>query len=400
MNMLQKLLRHPHNAVFDKSADAVPAFRLQHQDGAAWVVDEGVLAVSTPSISRKYRLADHTIGSLILRLKVDGFTVVSVSTYLFGRSARVLVPGSGSQAQSNGDQLMGFRSLLWAIYSAFAPELVEAKRQVGEALKQMVITTAEGEWLDLWGNLYSVPREDGEKDGDYQRRIPEEAFRLRVNKIAIEQAVFDLTGKRIVLLETWRNMFRLDESVLSGSDRLVDSDRWRYGYIQPVAKELIDWTEVLKVIDRNRAAGVIILPPQSEISDFVDGRVDGTIAFGMLARFGALVRTLDEARLDWMQLGNTHQIRNWGVRIDAEWAWVILGGVAGEVSLGAMEEFMGWFISAAAPEQQSAGIGSETGGTVNFNRWTRNRTWSRETWGARGAPVPRRAGVRMDTETS
>ncbi|MBB3017723.1 hypothetical protein FHR70_000763 [Microvirga lupini] len=401
MNMLQKLLRHPHSAVFDKQPDAVRAFRLRHPDGASWSVSNDVLIAAHPSRSFTYDLSTYTIGSLILRLKADGFAVTEMSSYLFGLSARVLITGSGSQSVSNGDQLMGFRSLLWSIYSAFTPELREARRQVGEALKQMIIPTAEGEWLDYWGSLYGVPRDDGEPDSRYQGRIPAEAFRLRVNKYAIEKAVLELTGKKVVIRETWENMFRLDVSRLSGSDHLVDDARWRYGYIQPVANELFDWGEVLRVIDRNRAAGVIILPPQAEIDEFIDGRLDGTVTFGITELFGALVRTLDEARLDWMQLGNAQQIRNWRVKTESEGGILVAGGVAGIVAMVILDELFPIYVHGDLPAaQEPPGIAEEFRLPTNINHWSAGRTWSRETWRARGSASPRRSAGRMDTETA
>src|SRR5690606_20140741 len=120
-----------------------------------------------------------------------------------------------------------------------------------------------------------------------QQRIPQEAFRLRVNKYAIEKAIHDLTGVRVFIRETWPDMFRLDESRLSGRHRLVNGDQWRYGYIQPVASGLFDWTGVLDIIERNKAAGVIVLPPLVEVVDYVDAMLDGTISLGIAAHYGS-----------------------------------------------------------------------------------------------------------------
>lgn len=318
LTILKKLLRYPHKAVFDKSPEAGIALRINRPLGINWAIADEILTLRFEGIERSYNLSGFTVGTLSNKLQDDGIYVAGLEPYFAGRSARVLIEGVGNSAEHGGDTLLGFKSDLWVTYAAYASELREAKTQVSEALKQMIITQAEGEWLDLWGALYDVPRKILEPDQLYQHRIPEEAFRLRLNRYAIKKAVKDLTGHMIFIRETWPFMFRLDESRLSSTSRLVDNEQWRYGYIQPVAKYSFDWSDALEVIERNKGAGIIVLKPLVEIEWFIDAQVDGDVSFGVLSEFGAYIRPTFDFRVDVLRLSETNQHRNWVSRIDIE----------------------------------------------------------------------------------
>lgn len=258
---LQRLINHPHSAVFDKSPAPVIAFRLRHNSGSTWVVSDGTLTATAGATEHEYDLRAMTVTQLAAALSADGFEVIAVSPELYPLSALVLVDGSGGQGISNGDQITGFTSLLWALLSSHAVELRQAQTQIGNALRQMVITQAEGEWLDLWGTLYSEGRRGDDDDASYAARIPEEVFRVRVNAHGIEKAILDATGEDVRIEEPWKNLFMLDKSLLSGPDKFYDGDTIGHHLIQPVARRYVDWSVILPIIERNRAAGVIVLPP-------------------------------------------------------------------------------------------------------------------------------------------
>lgn len=285
---LQRLLKHPHSAVFDKDPVAELAFRLRHQDGASWRVEERVLTASAGEAGYVYDLSSLTVSGLASALQADGFEVTSLNASIAPLSALVLVEAEGSDGTSNGDRLMAFTSLLWVLLSAYAGEVTEAGRQVREALRQMVITQADGEWLDLWGSLYAVGRGLSEPDSAYAPRIPQEAFRIRCNARAIELAIRDATGSDVRIEEPWTQIFKLDQSILSGPDKFYDGEYIGYHLIKPTAKANIDWPAVRAIIDRNRAAGVLVLGPQLVFDSFVDA------SGGRLVHGGAMQRLLDE----------------------------------------------------------------------------------------------------------
>ena len=277
---LQRLLKYPHPAVFDKDPKAALVLRVRHASGCVWRVEAGIMSVTVGTAAPlTYNLQSFTIGGLKAALLADGLEVIDITDRYDTHSAMVLVEGGGSAADqfdgvypipgdqyvSNGDHVYAYTSLLWALMSTYSRELDAAAYQVRQALLQMVIATAEGEWLDLWGTIYSVPRVDGETDVDLRSRIPREAFRLRVNPRAIELAIKDLTGKTVSILEPWKDIFTLDVSLLSGPDKMQDSDHVGPFLIQPYSETPIDWSDVLPIIERNRPAGVLSLPPKGRI---------------------------------------------------------------------------------------------------------------------------------------
>lgn len=279
MTALQRLLKYPHAAVFDTSPQDELALRIRNPAGLVWEVSGSTLRLTTGQnlywdgkftfqgiynwglTKREYSLLGKTVGQLANELAVDGHEVLFQSQELSSRSAHILLVAAGNQDETNGDHLYGYTSLLWSLYSAYAIEVEQAEVAVAEALRQMVMTQAEGDWLDVWADLYGVQRVSDEADDALQARIPQEVLRLRVNGLAIEQAVQDITGERISLVEPWRRMFTLSESALSGDHHLQDGAYYTYHVIQPVGGQGTDWSAVLPVIQRNKAAGIDLYAP-------------------------------------------------------------------------------------------------------------------------------------------
>lgn len=259
---LQRLLKHPHAAVFDKDPLAELVLRVSHAGGSSWVVAAGVLTVVAGGEEFTYQLAGYTVSTLANAMQADGLSVTRVNSQYGHLSALALVEGASDQWLSNGDHLRVFTSLLWALLQGYSREVDAAQEQIRQALLQMVIATAEGEWLDLWGTLYGVPRMTGESDAALRLRIPREAFRLRVNPRAIEAAIKELTGKDVSILEPWQSSFVLDQSLLSGPDKMQDGQFVGPFLIQPQSVGSIDWSNVLPIVERNRPAGVLTLSPQ------------------------------------------------------------------------------------------------------------------------------------------
>lgn len=298
MTMLKRLLGSLHTAVFDTSPDSGLAFFIRHPNGVTWSIADEVLTATVNGQSKTYHLNTMTVGQLAGQLVLDGFEVAGLSPEFSGLSASVLVEGTGNTLSSNGDRLYAFRDLLRSLLGGYARELRTAKAQIGEALKQMVITQAEGEWLDLWGTLYNTPRPQGMADTSYQPLIPQEAFRLRVNGYAIEKAILDLTGQRVHIEEPWEGMFRLDESALSGTHRFYDGSSIGYHLIRPVADQAINWDGILDIIERNKAAGVIVLPPEERNRTWVNDPLNGNIWYQQWDLWSRLVRVNQLPRLD------------------------------------------------------------------------------------------------------
>lgn len=309
--VLQRLLKYPHQAVFDLSPNEELAFRLTHANGARWEVGPTSFTATAGVTVYTHELAGITVAELATLLRADGFFVDSQNSFFSWMSASVLVPGSGDQYQSNGDRVFGYTSLLWVLLTGYANVVGAAERGVVDALLQMFLPTAEGEWIDLWGALYGVLRMPDETDSHYRDRIPREAFRVRVNAHAIEAAIFDEAGYDVRILEPWVDIFTLDDSLLSGPHKMYDGERVGYHLIQPVAYQVFDWGPVLAIIERNRPAGVLVLTPRLEYRIEVDAGIgsDASEAFVTL-RVDADVLVEDVARLDFMSLDDDVSLPN------------------------------------------------------------------------------------------
>ncbi|WP_288075263.1 hypothetical protein [Pseudomonas sp.] len=312
MSMLKRLLGSLHSAVFDTSPDSGLAFFVRHPDGITWTVSDESLTATINGVSKTYQLSTMTVGQLAGQFVLDGMEVTGLQPEFSGLSASVLLDGSGNTLDTNGDRLFAFRDLLRSLFGGYARELRTAKYQVGEAIKQMVITQAESEWLDLWGALYNTPRKNGMADVDYAQLIPQEAFRLRVNGYAIEKAILDLTGQRVHIEEPWGDMFRLDYSKLSGTSKFYDGSTIGYHLIRPVADKAINWDGILDIIERNKAAGVIVLPPEERNRIYVNDPLAGNILFQHWMIMARLIQYSFIPRLDdTLVLSNYDMERNY-----------------------------------------------------------------------------------------
>lgn len=354
--VVERLLKYHHQAVFDTSPDPVLALRIRNPRGLTWVVADGELRLAVGQdirwdgsidfrglydwglTKRSYALEGKTIGALAEEIRADGHEVVFENPELLSVGAGVLVDGAGDQAVSNGDHLQGYTSLLWVFDASYAVELVQARAQVEQALRQMVMTQAEGEWLELWAALYGLQRLrdvpftwDGdtrfdeaqvfsgkrdESDIKLRARIPREAFRLRVNGLAIENAVADVAGQQVTIDEPWRRMFLLDDSALSGTAHLQDGSYYTYHVIQPVGAEGTDWDKALPVVKRNKAGGIEIaapridfLPREVNLQPPVEYRIEvGHVELRGSGSFGPYDQVLGVMRLSDNEITPNHPV--------------------------------------------------------------------------------------------
>ena len=97
----------------------------------------------------------------------------------------------------------------------------------GEALNAKLYTslsTAPGEYLDLYGRYFGVKRKEGERDDPYRKRIIEKIDIPRGTNHALEFATRRYLGNpnlQMNIHEYWREVFRLNHSLLNGHDHLL-----------------------------------------------------------------------------------------------------------------------------------------------------------------------------------
>jgi hypothetical protein len=413
---LQRLLRHPHAAVFDKSPIAELALRVRNPAGLTWRVADGVLHTTTVDsllwsgdhrfdgsydwgvTVRNYDLTTQTVGQLVAALRADGHDVVFENAEMAGLGASVLINSAGNQDASNGDHLTGYTSLLWCVLSPYAGEVDAAAHQVGQALRQMVLTQSDGDWLDVWAGLYGVPRRANETDAELQARIPLEVFRLRVNGLAIERAVADLTGHEVMIGEPWKRMFTLSGSALSGDDHLHDGHYYTYHVIQPVGAPGTDWASAMPVLERNKAAGIEIAAPRIqydarhiELQPPVEYRVQA----GRQDVFGSSIYGTNNQILGVMRLSDNEITVN---HLVTQLDWLIVANQEGFQTEQQRSIFVLTTIGVETPYTAAGEIGHEdirafdTPESYLLRLWTGG--WDNATW----VPDWRHAGmVRTDT---
>ena len=310
--MLERLLRSLYSAL-DASPRPQIALRLRHPDKVLWSVQGRKLALRTEAGASwpplDLRTLDFT--GLAQWLEAHGFTVLYRNHDLASRSAASLISGASGESLSNGDALLAYDSLVWSLLDACAVELEDVAASIDEALRQLYIETAEGDWLDYWGEFFGLPRE-ARGDDPYRRFLIDETLRPRSNAIAIEKAVKELVGKTIKIHEPWKEMFVLDESALSDLHHFQDGNYYTYCIIEPTSIEPLDWTDVLPVIRRNKPAGVISVSPATI---FPARLLDFHYERGEILRSGeevhsALVVYEDRPRLSYWAL-DSEVVRNY-----------------------------------------------------------------------------------------
>ena len=300
MRLTQKILGYLHK-VFDKDPHKFLAIRLQYQGGMTWQVADGILTTTVTGGQGQnltIDLSQYTVAQLVAYLLTQRgyFVLYADTTALSSLKATVLMDGSNDQALSNGDHLYGYTNVLWSYAESQANELEQAQVQIGEMLKQMSTTTASGEWLDLLGGYYGIPRLQGEIDAKYGPRIIAEVLRPRGNNVAIELAIQAYTGQVATVTDVTLYgptaplyngaITRNSASTYSASAKpiygLFDVT---YGYDLINGGDISAFTQIVKdLINRLRDAGTqmrSLLLAGSALSDTLTPPADGDLALSI-----------------------------------------------------------------------------------------------------------------------
>jgi len=270
MRLTDKLL-DSLNRVFDKDPTPFLALRVRYAGGMVWSVSEGILTLTVSGgigSSAAYNLANYSLRTLAAAIAGSaGYEVQFLDATRADLSALVLLDGEGDQDQSNGDRLLGYTSLLWGLLETYAVELQALKDSMASAPDQLSTATGSGYWLDEIGSYYGVPRNVGEVDDQYGRRIIAQVLRPISNNVAIERAVEDFTGQpcSVVDVTIYRGVFPVyDGTILhDGSYNYDTVGLPNYGLFDvSVAYDLIVGgdireflTTVEMIVERLRAAG-------------------------------------------------------------------------------------------------------------------------------------------------
>ena len=186
---------------YDKTPAPVLGLRLSYLNGAmTWAIADDVLTTQVTGgvgVNLSVDLTQYTVTTLATYLASQpGYVVLYLDgTGLSAVSAVALVEGTGDISVSNGDHIYIAANPIWAYMSACSKELDLARLALAALPAEMATTTADGEWLDLLGSYYAVPRQLNEPDNQYSPRIPAEVILPRQNNVAIELALTAATGQ-------------------------------------------------------------------------------------------------------------------------------------------------------------------------------------------------------------
>lgn len=310
--MLERLLKYPHTP-FDKSSHERIALRVQHPDIFRWRVSNRVLSVSTEAWDNfiDFDLSALTMDELANALASAGFQIVYQDAELSGRSAAILLSGSGLESQSNGDALKAYDTLLWSLFDSYAIELESASAGIDQAMLQMYLDTADGEWLDYWGEYFGFPRE-GRDDAQYRAYIIAETLRPRNNALAIENTIEDLAQEDVRIREPWKDIFVLGESRLNDRYHLHGAHYYMFATIQPVGNVGVDWNKVIPLIRRNKAGGVFLAEQQPIVPPaHIDADIpDSSASMSEIRTRAARIKMEMDPPLDVYRLDHDGYIKN------------------------------------------------------------------------------------------
>jgi hypothetical protein len=185
---------------YDRTAGEILGIRLSYAGSMVWTIEDDVLTtkvIGGIGENLTVDLTQYTITTLAVFLASQpGYSILYLDqTGFSGLGAIALVEGSNDINTTNGDHIFIATNPNYAYMSACSAELTAARIAIDAAPAEMATTTADGEWLDLLGSYYGVPRLLGELDATYSPRIPAEVILPRQNNVAIEVALQTATGQ-------------------------------------------------------------------------------------------------------------------------------------------------------------------------------------------------------------
>ena len=247
----------------DPSPDEDIALRIGQGGLLSWTISNHALTVKGANGALTTFALTGTIRELVSSLKNASIDIKYINNDYLNLSSGALIDGGGSESESNGDALSIFTSILWALMDAYAVEYDAANNNINEAIADLYINSATGEILDIWGQYFGDPRNVGESDADYSKRIIIDTLRPKSNKYALINAADALSGSKIDIYEPWTDLFFLSQSNLD-DQHTYDGDMWSPYVFRPQlrAQQNIKWHAITALFEKLRPAAVFQLPPE------------------------------------------------------------------------------------------------------------------------------------------
>lgn len=306
------------NRVFNKDPRAVTAFQIKSPVAAKMVIEDRTLVVTgigqskpllTVSLVDPYDAAKSITIARLYRLleETQGFTVQNLAPTVAPLGALSIIEGEYNLQAGEFHNVVASTALLWAIFRPVARLLEQSRGDIDKAVQQLGFVTAEGDFLDYWGEIFGIPRfikeevrvSNGvetivrtvEADYEYSTRLLWETVKPRLNNKALEDIltrgvgldtqVVDLSTK-MLLTDGYNNPTHLEagqefsdptmvmdahldnpnQGFPDDKGRYMMGERYNFGSFgvfidQPITSPLYSPTtaQIEEIVERHRAAG-------------------------------------------------------------------------------------------------------------------------------------------------
>lgn len=182
--LINRLLNNLHPAI-NKDPQSSPAITI---NGIGNVIIKNDILQILGTNSAQFNLRGYTLGSLTTAInQISGFTATCLAPVNLGASVLI----EGTYATPNTINL--FNSFLWQILKPVAIALLDALDAERRSMQEMIINSSGGAWIDSFGETFGVYRESGEPDSLYATRVFNLSVGVRVNNLAIQKALQDVS---------------------------------------------------------------------------------------------------------------------------------------------------------------------------------------------------------------
>lgn len=155
--------------------------------------------------------------------------------------------------------------LIDSIFKCF----VMVEDDIDQMALEMCLSTATGQWLDLWGDYFGIPRRISESDKSYSHRIIDEIIQPKATLTALKSATArwlnyiydsDIKPEEIEIKEPWKDLLVTSHrGRVSYFGRLPDSEYWTPAVIDIAIPDSSQMSaDLIAYLNEVKAAGVQI----------------------------------------------------------------------------------------------------------------------------------------------
>lgn len=147
-----------------------------------------------------------------------------------------------------------------AVLGAIANEMQKSELDAIDSKTESWLETADGVYLDKWGNYMGVPRKEGWDDDKYREYLKHEVTAKKGTIQGIIDGILwelDDPNLNIFIYEPWKNIFYLNRSFLNGEDHLQGL-YYRYAVIDIHVPFGIPQDVLEEIVRKYKDAGVLV----------------------------------------------------------------------------------------------------------------------------------------------